>query len=138
MNLRDDRIADEKIHAAVDALRAALIPNRDEVEAAVKSLAEWKPEIGSPAYFRALEKFVGTGMYTEAEHRCNQPGAYRHPRKCEAAGCEPGSEDMEFLSEGFLYPLLGKEDARSLIARIHTLLEAMGYSRVMQREKFGL
>lgn len=40
-----------------------------------------------------------------------------------------GSEDKEtvaFLTEAFLYPLLGKEDARSLMARVHALFQAMG------------
>lgn len=138
MDIRDDRVEDEKIHDAVIALRAALIPNRAQVDAAVKDLAEWVPEIGSPSYFQALEKSVGAGMYTEAEHQCEQRGAYRHSLKCAKAGCNPGSEDMPFLSEGFLYPLLGKEDARSLLARVHTLLEAVGYSRFTQWERFGL
>lgn len=34
---------------------------------------------------------------------------------------QAGDEDAPFWSEGFLYPLLGKEDARSLLARLRRL-----------------
>lgn len=34
---------------------------------------------------------------------------------------ESGDENCRFISEGFLYPLLGKEDARSVLARFNRL-----------------
>jgi hypothetical protein len=38
-----------------------------------------------------------------------------------------GDEDAPFFSEAGLYALIGKEDARSVLARLHTLVRAMGF-----------
>lgn len=38
----------------------------------------------------------------------------------------PGDEDAPFLSEGFLYPLLGKGDARNVLHYIKQLQAALG------------
>lgn len=40
-----------------------------------------------------------------------------------------GDEDAPFFSEAFLYNLLGKEDARTLRATLHSLQEAIGLDR---------
>lgn len=42
---------------------------------------------------------------------------------------EKGDEDAPFFSEAFLYPLLGKEDARTLLARVYLLCVALGFTR---------
>ena len=55
-------------------------------------------------------------------------GGFPKPMKKGNDDCD-GDEDKEevpFLSESFLYPLLGKSDARSLMSRIHGLFYAMG------------
>jgi hypothetical protein len=46
----------------------------------------------------------------------------------EEPGYEPGDEKAPFFSEAFLYVLLGKEDARSLLGRMRTLRKALGIS----------
>jgi len=38
----------------------------------------------------------------------------------------PGDEDAPFFSEAYLYTLLGKEDARSLLSRMRELAQALG------------
>ena len=44
-------------------------------------------------------------------------------------------EDCPFFSEAFLYALLGKEDARTLLSRIHSLFRAMGLEPGFFEEK---
>lgn len=131
---------DEKVEAAVQALREALLPNRDAIERSIKDLAEWVPR--GERYgkmFEMLDKWHGVGMYTPAVHKCTRKPKYAtSTRECKAAGCEPGDDEAPFLSEAFLYNLLGKEDARMLRALVHALLEAIGYDRLTQREKFHL
>ena len=71
----------------------------ETLEEAALALFMWRPESGFP---RALKR---------GNDDCD------------------GSEDEEavpFLTESFLYPLLGKSDARSLMSRIHGVFEAMG------------
>jgi len=41
-------------------------------------------------------------------------------------GGDEHDETVPFLTESFLYPLLGKDDARSLMARVHALFRALG------------
>lgn len=40
---------------------------------------------------------------------------------------EKGNEEAEFISEGFLYPLLGKEDARSVLSRVQRIKSALEF-----------
>lgn len=40
---------------------------------------------------------------------------------------EEGDEDAPFFSEAYLYNLLGKEDARSVLAWLHQIEECVGY-----------
>lgn len=42
-------------------------------------------------------------------------------------GYEPGDEDSPFMTEAFLYVLLGKEDARTVLALFHHVCDAAGY-----------
>ena len=39
---------------------------------------------------------------------------------------ETGDEKAPFLSESFLYPLLGKESARSVLAAVNNVIRAVG------------
>ena len=39
---------------------------------------------------------------------------------------EKGDEDAPFFSEAFLYPLLGKDDARTVLAYLHSLMTTCG------------
>jgi hypothetical protein len=43
---------------------------------------------------------------------------------------EPGDEQAPIMSEAFLYTLLGKEDARTVRARLRRLAEAAGYPEI--------
>jgi hypothetical protein len=48
------------------------------------------------------------------------------------------SESVPFITESFLYPLLGKEDARSFMSRVDSLFRAMGIDPHGLREKARL
>lgn len=48
------------------------------------------------------------------------------------SGYRKGDEDAPFFSESFLYVLLGKEDARSLLGRMRQLCEALGFNYTEQ------
>jgi len=75
-----------------------LHPDFLEADDALKELLEWKPEqFGLPNFFKK------SGYYSK------------------------GDEDAPFFSEAFLYNLLGKEDARTLL---HLLKEALGLRKV--------
>lgn len=47
-------------------------------------------------------------------------------------GYRKGDEDAPFFTESFLYVLLGKEDARSLLGRMRVLCEALGLTHEEQ------
>jgi len=51
---------------------------------------------------------------------------------------EDGDENAPFFTESFLYPLFGKEDARTLIALVHNVAVACGFDPeelMAQRDK---
>lgn len=50
---------------------------------------------------------------------------------------EPGDEKVPFFSEAYLYNLLGKEDARTLMTLVHQALEEFGVNRETQRRRWG-
>jgi hypothetical protein len=68
----------------------------ETLEEAAIDLFMWRPESGFP------KKLKGNGDGSEND------------------------ETVPFLTESFLYPLLGKDDARSLMARVHSLFRALG------------
>lgn len=70
-----------------------------DVRATAIRLFKWRPEIGFP---EALKK-----KNPWADERLDD-------------------EDIPFLSEAYLYALLGKEDARTLMAMINNLMRAVG------------
>lgn len=73
--------------------------NNESLEKAALELLKWRPENGFP---RALRR--------DNDHYDK--------------GCD--SEFVPFFSETFLYALLGKSDARTLLARIRNLFRSMG------------
>jgi hypothetical protein len=84
----------------LDAMRwtlARLHPEMFGTEKAVKELYKWKPE-----EFQAGVNFKESGYYSD------------------------GDEDAPFFSEKFLYNLLGKDDARSLLGMLDRALGTRG------------
>lgn len=73
----------------------------DVARKALARLYEWTPEQGPPASFKKSPYYA------------------------------KGNEDQPFLSEAYLYPLLGKEDARTLLALLGAVATAVGYERGM-------
>lgn len=67
---------------------------------AIVDLYTWGPERGMPDYM--IKEGKRDGMYSK------------------------GDEDAPFLTEGFLYTALGKEDARTLLALVHHVVTACG------------
>lgn len=78
---------------------------------AAKRIAELRLEC--PDYWARLFRFIDTGLGDDTEPY----GMYAE-----------GDERAPFFSEAFLYNLLGKEDARTVLALMHTLLQAGGMS----------
>lgn len=71
----------------------------------VKRLLKWRPESGFPK-----------GVDNEGDDRVNSPYT-------------------PFITESFLYPLLGKGDARTLVAFLRGVVEAAGLDmRALQKE----
>ena len=60
------------------------------------------------------------------------PLAFR-PEHRQQTGATPEDRDAPFLSEALLYPLLGKQDARTLTAHFERLVAALGVSRAEWR-----
>lgn len=52
-------------------------------------------------------------------------GVPEHFRKL--SGYTKGDEEAPFFNEGFLYPLLGKDNARTVLARIKDLIRVAGF-----------
>jgi hypothetical protein len=46
-----------------------------------------------------------------------------------------GDEDAPFYSEAFLYPLLGKEEARTVLYHFHYLIKACGFDPQQLQEE---
>lgn len=53
----------------------------------------------------------------------------------EVDGYEDGDEKEPFFSEAFLYPLFGKEDARSILAILSMFIRSLGIDPIMTRWK---
>lgn len=56
-------------------------------------------------------------------------------KSCE--GYEEGDEDAPFFSEGFLYPLLGKDDARTVLSQLSHFIRALGIDPDLTHMKSG-
>lgn len=104
MSHRDDRVINDGLGRLVDALHTAFNPNREQTVEALKRIINFHPE-DVPAQFtnRSVNPF---GLMNDEirKHDSKQP----------------------FMSESYLYNLLGKEDARTLLARVHQLCIVLG------------
>jgi hypothetical protein len=95
--------SEHHLKEAVDSVNfwlQVLHPDLFDTDEAVKELYEWKPE-----YFQVSIDFKENGHYTE------------------------GDENAPFLSEKFLYNLLGKSDARTLLGLIKRALGTKGIKK---------
>lgn len=55
----------------------------------------------------------------------------------ELPGYTPGDDSAPFFSEAFLYPLMGKMDARTILAMVNNLVRAAGLDPVvLKREAY--
>ncbi len=106
---REERIAD-----ATTQLAEALKPDQAEVKAAIEHVLMFVPQ-------DVPLQFTDPDVY---------PYGKKHFDKKEQA------EDAKqpFFSEAYLYTLLGKEDARTLRARMRQLLTALGLTAEQTRE----
>lgn len=77
---------------------------KEQVKKAIKKLLEWVPEAVP------LEKIS----------RAN------YPVKIWGKVFSKGDDEQPFFSEAYLYPLLGKSDARTLLALMWRLCESLG------------
>lgn len=99
----------------IRAIRAIVNDGNPALTDALKELFQWRP-MGGQYPLAAVADVVtgeGSGYYLGAEKR----------------GGELNEEEFPFFTEGFLYPLLGKEDARGLLALLHEVLLASGLDR---------
>lgn len=97
------------------ALHDAFQPNRAEVEKRLREILNFHPE-DTPCCFTDPDANL---MYT----------GEKLPATTKAKLLKELKEDSEqaFISESYLYNLLGKEDARTLLARMHQLCIALGF-----------
>jgi hypothetical protein len=118
----------EKVHAALTGLKDTLLsyadarldeepvpthPNEHGIsfKEAAQRIADLKLE--GPDYWKRLFQLIDIGL-----------GDYEEPYGMYAEG----DEEAPFFSEAFLYNLIGKEEARTVLALMHTLLQAGGMS----------
>lgn len=111
---------------AAEALRAiADEQERPELEAALEELSTLVVDF--PAL---VDPPCGDCGWNQLAHESGFEG----PSKDHAF--RPGPEkDTPFFTESFLYDLLGKEDARSVLAVVRNVLRAAGLSEDTIREK---
>jgi len=55
----------------------------------------------------------------------------------ELPGYEKGDDEAPFFSEAFLYPLMGKEDARTILAMLDNVVRAAGIDPYDIQRKAG-
>ena len=94
--------ADEAFAIAVDIrLQAGQV----EAVEAYKRLLSWQPEVRFPSNITpAYSSYRSGGQHAEQRKRLNE---------------------APFMSESYLYELLGKEDARTLLALVHNIARAL-------------
>ncbi len=103
----------ERIEMLLGELRSALQPKAEEIKVALEELLRWVPD---------QENWVEV---------------FRYLSRRRGGGYTKGDETAPFFSEAFLYNLLGKEDARSLLGRMQTLLSLLGYDPVRALQELG-
>lgn len=109
---------EEKIHELVTAIRDHHDKDLDE---AVERLLEWKPE-RTPVELKEVE-YSGQYSYVVESGRMDRERAEE---------LLEGDADCPFFSERYLYNLLGKDDARTLLALMRPLWAAAGIPRERQ------
>jgi hypothetical protein len=107
-----DRIVEERLVKLVTALSEAFTPDADKVRAALKDIVNFHPE-QTPIQFTDPDCHP---MYSAADIK--KRADVRQEIKDDA--------QAPFISESYLYTLLGKEDARTLLARFRRLFVALG------------
>lgn len=103
------RATEETIEKLAAALREAFAPNHADIKTALERLCNFKPQ-DVPVQFKAAS---GHSVYGKTT------------RKDVIAELKQDSE-QPFFCEAYLYNLLGKEDARSLLGRFRALCAALG------------
>ncbi len=103
--MSDIRAANAAVQTAIAGRVAA---GMSDVHANLRKMTEWKPEIGFP------QNFKGRSPYGDTMKELN---------------------DCPFFSETYLYNLLGKEDARTLLAYMGEFARALGYDGLWEMQE---
>lgn len=104
-----DRLTEETMTKLAKALHAAFQPNRTEIVIALRSVATFNPHM-VPVQFDSKS---GHSVYGKTSRKDVVDELAQDARQ-------------PFFSEAYLYNLLGKDDARTLLARFHALCLALG------------
>lgn len=98
-----DRETEAGLKRLIEGLHSAFQPNREELKLALKRIINFHPEM-TPAQFTSKAANPYNLLNNETREDAKAP----------------------FISESYLYNLLGKEDARTLLARVHQLCIVLG------------
>jgi len=107
-----DRLTEETLSRAAQALHAAFQPKRAEIEAALREVLNFNPEV-TPAQFYIPS---ANPLYGAAD-----------ARKKSVKDSLAEDARAPFATESYLYNLFGKDDARTLLAHLRTLCRALGF-----------
>lgn len=106
------RLVEDGLDKLAAALAYGFSPDAAQVEEALRRLVCFKPDV-TPAQF----------MIAAAHPHYGADDFKRKDVKAELLS----DREQEFFTEAYLYNLLGKEDARSLLGRMSALCQALGY-----------
>lgn len=95
-----NKVTEEQVERVMGALADALSPQRAALKDALRMLVNFHPEDRPLQFDRKMSK---------------------------QTGYEAGDEKAPFISESYLYVLLGKEDARTVLAYVRRICEAAGF-----------
>lgn len=106
------KVADEELKVAISKRVAA---GNEELKQILVRMLEFSPEVGFPETI--------TPMYLNYEEEVTDPKSISKYRQ------EQGLNDrnIPFFCEAYLYELLGKEDARSILGFLNQIAIALGY-----------
>lgn len=97
---------------------------------------DWYAERGNKEAERAVlnvYKFVLDSEHVNPQY-CGECGE-KVKNHSPATGHAPKPQRMPFMTETYLYDLLGKEDARSVLAYVNSLVRALGFEPWKMEEK---
>ncbi len=119
--LAQDGLSEKVKAAAATLINAARELQDEELQEAVKGLLEFTPEY-TPPQFCDLDQNPYHWHYKDMspEERAERLIEVQADGRC------------PFFSEAYLYNLLGKEDARTLLALMRPIWQAAGIGRVQQ------